>query len=175
MDSKKWEKLGIKRSTFYKYKSLGMPNNLSEAKNWIRDRAAFAFKGGRKININASELMSKEVGELHKKLLVAKTINAELKNRLDYLKVAEKEGKLSETEKLTEVIKRVLLPLRSKLDQLPDNISHSINPNNPELVKKVLNEAFESIFADLRKNLSQPVEILEGNDILSQVAELQEF
>ena len=80
-----------------------------------------------------------------------------------------------ETEKITEVIKRVLLPLRSKLDQLPDNISHSINPNNPELVKKVLNEAFESIFADLRKNLSQPVEILEGNDILSQVAELQEF
>ena len=42
-------------------------------------------------------------------------------------------------------------------------------------LKKVLNEAFECIFADLRKNLSQPVEILEGNDILSQAVEFQDI
>ena len=113
---------------------------------------------------------------LHKKLLAAKTVNAELKNRLDYIKVSDKGGeKLIGVEKVTEVLTKVLVPVRSKLDQLPDSICNSLNPNDPQLARKVLSKAFESIFADVRKNLSHPIDFLGGSSIISQVPDLEDF
>ena len=88
-----WDKLGIKRRTYFKYKELGMPENLELAKDWIKNRQAISNQGGQ-IIIGGKTFTADDLLELRGKVMLEQKTNLELKNKVQQLKVDEKEGSL---------------------------------------------------------------------------------
>jgi hypothetical protein len=149
----KWSSLGIKRSTYYKYKNLGLPDDLEEARNWIIEKVALAGKGGNSVKVNGTTHTAKDLIDLKGMLLKQQVENLKLKNFLERHKLEERKRKLVKTEEAMETLHQILNPLRAKLDQLPDNISSLLNPSDPNRAASVLESEINAIYADLQKSL----------------------
>ena len=63
-------------------------------------------------------------------------------------------GKLVDADELAQTMASILYPLRKALDQLPENISTALNPEDPQRAESILEQALESVYADLVKNLN---------------------
>lgn len=153
--SKPWEELGIHRTSFYKYKKLGMPEILEDAKAWLQTRAGLAQQGSGKIEIAGKTYQAQDLIDLRAKVMEAQATNLDLKNRLEKLNVAEREGKLCDVDMLNETLVKILYPLRKALDQMPENIATALNPDDPARAEAILEQELENIYADLCKALNQ--------------------
>ena len=151
----KWDELGIKRSTFYKYKQLGLPEQIDKAKEWIRDRVAMTEKGGNSVCVDGKTYTGKDLIDLKGRLLSEQVENLELKNRLERHKLQERKKRLVKTDEALEVIYKVLKPLRASLDQLPDNLGSALNPSDPARAASILETEINKLYADLTKGLSK--------------------
>ena len=151
---KPYELLNIQKATYYKYLKLGMPETLEEAKEWITLRAGLALQGSGKIEIGGKTFTAKDLVDLRGKLLEGQAENIVLKNRIEKLNIDEREGKLVDADELSQVLARILYPLRKALDQLPENIASSINPDDPSRAETILEQELENIYEDLCRNLS---------------------
>lgn len=151
---KPYEALNIQKATYYKYLKLGMPETIEEAKEWITLRAGLALQGSGKIEIAGKTFTAKELVDLRGKLLEGQAENIVLKNRIEKLNIDEREGKLVDADELSQVLSRILYPLRKALDQLPENIATSLNPNDPSRAESILEQELQNIYEDLCRNLS---------------------
>ena len=149
-----WEKLEIKKRTFYKYKKLGMPENLELAKKWIENRQAISSEGG-KIIIGGKSFTAADLMDLRGQVMEQQKLNLELKNRLERLNVDEREGKLVDADTMSETLSRILVPLRKALDAMPENIASAVNPDDPARAEEIIRQEHENIFADLVTNMEK--------------------
>lgn len=143
-----YEELKINKSTFYKYKELGMPLEIEAAKDWIQERQAFA-KGGSQIVIGGKSFTAADLLDLRGQVMEQQKLNLQLKNKLEELNLAEKTGKLVDADQLTETLSKILVPLRKALDALPENIATALNPTDPLRAEEILRKELENIYADL--------------------------
>jgi len=151
----KWDELGIKRSTFYKYKKLGLPEQIDKAREWIRNRVAMTGKGGNSVCVDGKTYTGKDLIDLKGRLLSVQVKNLELRNLLERHKLEERKKKLVKTNEAIEVIYKVLKPLRASLDQLPDNLGCALNPSDPQRAASILETEINKLYADLTKSLSE--------------------
>lgn len=148
----KWEVLDIHKTTYYKYKKLGMPEPFEEAKEWIRLRSGMAQQGSGKIEIGGRTFESQDLIDLRGKLMEEQAQNISLKNRIDKLNVLEREGKLVDADTASNTIMQILHPLKKALDQMPENISGALNPDDPSRAEAILEQALQAIYEDLQKS-----------------------
>jgi hypothetical protein len=151
----KWEVLDIHKTTYYKYKKLGMPDEFEEAKKWMQLRNGMAQQGSGKIEIGGRTFTAQNLIDLRGKLLEGQAENVSLKNRIENLNVQEREGKLVDVDALNETLVKILYPLRKALDQMPENIASAVNPDDPSRAETIIEQELENIYADLVKTLSQ--------------------
>jgi hypothetical protein len=156
---KPWELLEIHRTSFYKYKKLGMPEIIEDAKVWLQTRAGLAQQGSGKISIGGKEYTAQDLLDLRGEVMRAQADNLHLKNQMEKLNVAEREGKLCDIDLLNETLVRILYPLRKALDQLPENIAPALNPDDPTRAETILQQELDNIYADLTKALSQDEQV----------------
>lgn len=150
-----WELLDLAKATYYKYLKLGMPETLTEARKWIQLRNGMAKQGSGKIEIGGRTFEAQDLIDLRGKVMEAHAENLSLKNRIEKLNVLEKEGKLVDSDTATETILQVLYPLKKALDQLPENISSALNPEDPSRAEAVLEQELENIYSDLNKSFQK--------------------
>lgn len=149
----KWEVLDIHKTTYYKYKKLGMPDEFEEAKKWMQLRNGMAQQGSGKIEIGGRVFTAQNLIDLRGKLLEGQAENVSLKNKIEKLNVAEREGKLADVDSLNEILVKILYPLKKALDQMPENISTALNPEDPTRAETILEQELENVYADLVKSL----------------------
>jgi ACT domain-containing protein len=154
-ESKKWEKLGIQRSTFYKYKKLGLPDDMEEAKEWIRSRVGLTDKGGNSVIVDGKSFTGKDLIDLKGRLLSQQVENLELRNQIERHRLREREKTLVKADEAMEVIHQILKPLRASFDQLPDNLGSVLNPSDPARASSILETEINNIYVDLTKTLSK--------------------
>lgn len=156
---KLWEKLGIHRVTFYKYVKQGMPEDYNGATDWMQVRAGLAKQGSGKIEIGGRTFTAQDLIDLRAKVMEGQATNLDLKNRIEKLNVAEREGTLCNVDLLNETLIKILYPLRKALDQLPENIATALNPDDPTRAESILEQELENIYADLTKALNQDEQV----------------
>ena len=154
-ESKKWEILGIQRSTFYKYKKLGLPDEVDKAKEWIRGRGALTEKGGNSVMVDGKKFTGKDLIDLKGRLLSQQVENLELRNQIQRHRLREREKSLVKADEAMEVIHQILKPLRASLDQLPENLGSVLNPSDPARASSILETEINNIYVDLTKSLSK--------------------
>lgn len=154
-EQKKWEVLDIHKTTYYKYVKLGMPETFEEAREWMRLRNGMAQQGSGKIEIGGREFEAQDLIDLRGKVMEAQAENIALKNRIEKLNVLEKEGKLVDADKASETIMQVLYPLKKALDQMSENISSAVNPEDPARAEAIIDQELERIYGDLQKSLKK--------------------
>ena len=151
------EKHGLKKCTYYKFLKLGMPKDIEAAKEWRANRESMqpGFNGGGEITIGGRTYNAQDLMDLRGKVMEAQATNLDLKNRIEALNLAEKEGKLIESEQLTETLHKILVPLRKALDQMPENLATALNPEDPTRAETILDQELQNVYADLTANLSK--------------------
>ena len=104
------------------------------------------------------EIMKERVEKNLKVLKLLKnndaTISAEEKRAkidLTEFELQKKRGQLVPREELTSTLRTVLEPLAKMLEKLPNKLSTSCNPQNPELAYGVLEDEVQSIFTEIQK------------------------
>lgn len=162
---KPWDDLNIHKTTYYKYKKIGMPDDLSEAKNWIELRAGLAEQGSGKIEIGGRTYDAKDLIDLRGRVLEEQANNLVLKNRIEKLNVDEREGRLVDQDALCSTLSKILYPLRKALDQMPENISAALNPEDPGRAEAILEQELKNVYADLCKSLGSDE---QTKDILNE-------
>lgn len=150
-----WEKVGLKRAVFYKYKKLGMPEDTKDALKWIAEKQAMQTQGNGLITIGGHTYTAQDLLDLRGKLLENQTENLSLKNRIEELNLAEREGRLMDGDKLTETLSKILVPLRKALDAMPENLASSLNPDDPGRAEQILTQELQNIYADLTQTISK--------------------
>jgi hypothetical protein len=150
----KWEVLDIHKTTYYKYKKLGMPESFDEAREWIRLRNGMARQGSGKIEIGGRSFDAQALIDIRGKLMEEQAHNVSLKNRIEKLNVLEREGKLVDSDIATSTILQVLHPLKKALDQMPENLCSALNPDDPERAEAILEQHLQLIYADLQKSIN---------------------
>lgn len=151
----KWEELDISRSAFFKYKKLGMPEPIEDAKEWLQVRSGLAKQGSGKIEIGGRTFKAQDLIDLRGQLMEGQAENIALKNRIDRLNVAEREGKLVDADESAQVLLQILYPLKKSLDQMPENICNALNPNDPSRAEAILSQELENIYQDLQKSFDK--------------------
>lgn len=154
--SSKWELLGIKRSTYFKYRKLGLPEDIDEAKDWIRGRVALTERGGNSVMVDGKTYTGKDLIDLKGRLLSQQVENLELKNRLERHKLEERRKNFVKSDEAIEVVNKILKPLRARLDQLPDKLGSALNPSDPARASSILETEINNLYADLTKCLPEP-------------------
>jgi hypothetical protein len=149
----KWDELGISRSAFFKYKKIGMPETLEDAKEWLQVRAGLAKQGSGKIEIGGKTFTAQDLIDLRGKLLEGQSENIMLKNRIERLHVEEKEGRLVDSDELCATLSKILYPLKKALDSMPENLASALNPTDPSRAEAILEQELENIYADLCKSM----------------------
>ena len=146
---------GLKKPTYYKFIKLGMPKEIEAAKQWRADRESLqpGFNGGGEITIGGRTYNAQDLMDLRGKVMEGQATNLDLKNRIEALNLAEKEGRLIESEQLTETLHKILVPLRKALDQMPENLATALNPDDPIRAETILNQELQNVYADLTANL----------------------
>jgi len=151
----KWEVLDISRSAFFKYKKLGMPEQTEGAREWLQIRAGLAKQGSGKIEIGGKTFHAQDLIDLRGQLMEGQAENIFLKNRIEKLNVLEREGKLVDADEAQKVILQILYPLKKSLEQMPENISNALNPEDPSRAEAILENEINNIFLDLQKNFKK--------------------
>ena len=151
----KWEVLDISKSAFYKFKKLGMPEETEQAKEWLQLRSGLASQGSGKIEIGGRTFEAQDLIDLKGKVMEAQAENLALKNRVERLNVAEREGKLVDADESAQVLLQILYPLKKALDQMPENLAPALNPNDPSRAEAILEQELENIYLDLNKSFKK--------------------
>ena len=149
---------GLIKTTYYKYIKLGMPKDIEAAKKWRIDRESLqpgVIGGKGEITIGGRTYNAQDLMDLRGKVMEGQATNLDLKNRIEALNLAEKEGRLIESEQLTETLHKILVPLRKALDQMPENLATALNPDDPTRAETILNQELQNVYADLTANLAK--------------------
>ena len=151
----KWGVLGIARSTYYKFISLGMPKDEVGAKDWLalRQNLQPAGREAEGVMVHGKRYTAQDIIDLRANLLEGQTENINLKNRIETLNVLEREGQLLPAEELTNTLGQIIIPLRKALDQMPENIAGAVNPQDPARAETIMMQELHNIYADLVKSL----------------------
>ena len=152
-DVKPWDELNIHKTTYYKYKKIGMPDGITQAKDWIELRAGLAEQGSGKIEIGGRSYDAKDLIDLRGRVMEEQATNLVLKNKIEKLNVDEREGRLVDQDTLCSTLSKILYPLRKALDQMPENISSALNPDDPGRAEAILDQELKNVYADLCKSL----------------------
>lgn len=150
-----WEKVGLKKAVFYKYKKQGMPDAPTEAVKWIAEKQAMQTQGKGMITIGGNTYTAQDLIDLRGKLLENQSENLSLKNRIEELNLAEREGRLMDGDQLTETLTRILVPLRKALDAMPENLATALNPDDPSRAEQILTQELQNIYADLTQTITK--------------------
>lgn len=150
-----WDKAGLKKAVFYKYKKQGMPDDPAEAEKWLAEKQAMHTQGKGMITIGGNTYTAQDLIDLRGKLLENQSENLSLKNRIEELNLAEREGRLMDGDQLTETLTRILVPLRKALDAMPENLATSINPDDPSRAEQILSQELQNIYADLTQTITK--------------------
>ena len=153
--SKPWEKLQIQRSTYYKFKKLGMPEDTTKAKAWINERQAMATTGSGKIVVGGKTYTAQDLLDLRGKVMTAQAENLNLKNRMEKLNLEEREGRLIDADQQIKTLNKIILPLKKALDAMPENLAKALNPDDPDRAETILETELANIYEDLTKNLEK--------------------
>ena len=150
-----WKKLGIARSTYYKFISLGMPKDQAGAKDWLalRQNLQPAGREAEGVMVHGKRYTAQDIIDLRASLLEGQTENVNLKNRIERLNVLEREGELLPAEELTNTLGQIIIPLRKALDQMPENIAGAVNPQDPARAETIITQELHNIYSDLVKSL----------------------
>jgi phage terminase Nu1 subunit (DNA packaging protein) len=150
-----WDELGIARSTYFKFKKLGMPEDLDKAKDWLalRQNLQPAGREAEGVMVHGKRYTAQDIIDLRASLLEGQTENVNLKNRIERLNVLEREGELLPAEELTNTLGQIIIPLRKALDQMPENIAGAVNPQDPARAETIMTQELHNIYADLVKSL----------------------
>jgi len=152
------EKHGLIKSTYYKFLKLGMPTDLEAGKKWREERESLqpgVIGGKGEITIGGRTYNAQDLMDLRGKVMEGQATNLDLKNRIEALNLAEKEGRLIESEQLTETLHKILVPLRKALDQMPENLATALNPDDPTRAETILAQELQNVYADLTANLGK--------------------
>lgn len=149
-----WEQLDISRRSWYAYKKDGCPENLERARAWITERQALTEKSNR-IIVGGKSFTAADLLDLKGQVMEEQRQNLKLKNRIEELNVAEREGRLRDVDELTETLSRIVVPLKKALDALPENIAKAQNPDDPGRAEEILRQELENIYADLISNMNK--------------------
>ena len=112
-------------------------------------------QGNGLITIGGHTYTAQDLLDLRGKLLENQTENLSLKNRIEELNLAEREGRLMDGDKLTETLSKILVPLRKALDAMPENLASSLNPDDPGRAEQILTQELQNIYADLTQTISK--------------------
>lgn len=150
-----WDELGIARSTYFKFKKLGMPEEVTKAKDWLalRQNLQPAGREAEGVMVHGKRYTAQDIIDLRANLLEGQTENINLKNRIERLNVLEREGELLPADELTNTLGQIIIPLRKALDQMPENIAGAVNPQDPARAETIINQELHNIYADLVKSL----------------------
>ena len=150
-----WKALGIARSTYYKFISLGMPKDKAKAKDWLalRQNLQPAGREAEGVMVHGKRYTAQDIIDLRANLLEGQTENVNLKNRIERLNVLEREGELLPADELTNTLGQIIIPLRKALDQMPENIAGAVNPQDPARAETIMTQELHNIYADLVKSL----------------------
>jgi hypothetical protein len=150
-----WQRLGIARSTYFKFKKLGMPDQEDEARDWLSLRSSVQTSGrvAESVQVHGKNYTAQDIMDLRAKLLEGQSENVNLKNRIERLNVAEREGELLPADELTKTLGQIIIPLRKALDQMPENIAGAVNPQDPARAETIITQELHNIYADLVKSL----------------------
>ena len=150
-----WDELGIARSTFFKFKKLGMPEEMTKAKDWLalRQNLQPAGREADGVMVHGKRYTAQDIIDLRANLLEGQAENVNLKNRIERLNVLEREGQLLPAEELTNTLGQIIIPLRKALDQMPENIAGAVNPQDPARAETIMTQELHNIYADLVKSL----------------------
>lgn len=150
-----WKALGIARSTYYKFISLGMPKDKAKAKDWLalRQNLQPAGREAEGVMVHGKRYTAQDIIDLRANLLEGQTENVNLKNRIERLNVLEREGELLPADELTNTLGQIIIPLRKALDQMPENIAGAVNPQDPARAETIITQELHNIYADLVKSL----------------------
>ena len=150
-----WDELGIARSTYFKFKKLGMPKQVTKAKEWLalRQNLQPAGREAEGLMVHGKRYTAQDIIDLRANLLEGQTENINLKNRIERLNVLEREGELLPADELTNTLGQIIIPLRKALDQMPENIAGAVNPQDPARAETIINQELYNIYADLVKSL----------------------
>ena len=150
-----WEKLGLKKAAYYKYKKQGMPTQPAEAQNWLAEKQAMQTQGKGMITIGGNTYTAQDLIDLRGKLLEHQSENLSLKNRIEELNLAEREGRLMDGDQLTETLSRILVPLKKAHDAMPETLATAINPDDPSRAEQILTQELQNIYADLTQTMKK--------------------
>ena len=150
-----WDELGIARSTYFKFKKLGMPEEVPKAKDWLALRQNLQPVGreAEGLMVHGKRYTAQDIIDLRANLLEGQTENVNLKNRIERLNVLEREGELLPADELTNTLGQIIIPLRKALDQMPENIAGAVNPQDPARAETIMMQELHNIYADLVKSL----------------------
>ena len=150
-----WDELGIARSTYFKFKKLGMPEEVTKAKDWLALRQNLQPVGreAEGVMVHGKRYTAQDIIDLRANLLEGQAENVNLKNRIERLDVLEREGELLPAEELTNTLGQIIIPLRKALDQMPENIAGAVNPQDPARAETIMMQELHNIYADLVKSL----------------------
>lgn len=150
-----WDELGIARSTYFKFKKLGMPEEVTKAKDWLALRQNLQPVGreAEGVMVHGKRYTAQDIIDLRANLLEGQAENVNLKNRIERLNVLEREGQLLPAEELTNTLGQIIIPLRKALDQMPENIAGAVNPQDPARAETIMMQELHNIYADLVKSL----------------------
>ena len=132
-----------------------MPEPIEDAKEWLQVRSGLAKQGSGKIEIGGRTFKEQDLIDLRGQLMEGQAENIALKNRIDRLNVAEREGKLVDADESAQVLLQILYPLKKSLDQMPENICNALNPNDPSRAEAILSQELENIYQDLQKSFDK--------------------
>jgi hypothetical protein len=146
-----YETLGISKKAFYNYVKLKMPKNLDGAREWLKEREILTTSGSGKIIIGGREYTKEDLLDLRGKILELTAREKSSKVELQEFELAKRKGELVPKSELLQTLQTILEPLSKMLEELPNKLASNVNPDNPELAYKVLEEEIQNIFIQIQK------------------------
>jgi hypothetical protein len=152
-----YEALNISKKTFYNYIKKGMPKNIEDAKEWLKERQAFTDRGSASITIGGREYTKEDLIDLRGQIMDLTAKEKQSKIDLQEFELQRKKGELLPRYELTETLKSILEPLSKMLEQLPNKLSNLVNPENPAQAYKILDTEIQNIFKEIQKQKNNNV------------------
>ena len=143
--------LDIPHRTFYEYVKLGMPKELNEARGWIQERNGMGEKGSGQIIVGGKVYTKEDLIDLKGKNLELSAREKSAKIEITEFELQKKKGTLVPREELTSTLRMILEPLAKMLEKLPNKLSTSCNPKQPEVAYGVLEDEVQNIFTEIQK------------------------
>lgn len=152
------ELLELPHRTFYEYIKLGMPKDLEASKKWLQERSGMGEQGSGKIIVGGRVYTKEDLIDLKGKNLELSAREKKAKIDLNEFELAKKKGTLVARDELTSTLRTVLEPLASMLEKLPNKLSTSCNPQQPEVAYGVIENEVQNIFKEIQKIKDRYVE-----------------